>query len=82
MLLIFRLLHFLHIKIILLTQLPEPFDDWTHNVTVNPMGSTLLPFGERCTFFGCFVYCNIASCERVRRNFLEENVTIGKHRVL
>ena len=59
-------------------QLPEPFDDWTHDITVNPSSSRPLPLGERCTFFGCLVYCNLVSCQRVYRNFLEENVTIGK----
>ena len=60
------------------TQLPEPGDEWTHDITVNPSSSRPLPLGEWCTFFGCFVYCNIASCKRVFNNFLEENVTISK----
>ena len=60
------------------TQLPEPFDDWTHDITVNASSSRPLPLGERCTFFGCFVYCDLESCKRVYRNFLEENVTIGQ----
>ena len=70
----------LHLQILwyLYIQLPEPTDDWTHNVTVDPDTSRLLSLGETCTFFACFVYCSLDSCKRVYRDFQEEIITIGK----
>ena len=74
---ILALQHNCIIDTLIYKQLPEPeLDDWTHDVTVNLSSSRPLPLGERCTFFGCFVYCNLESCQRVYRHFLEGNVVI------